>query len=86
MGYFMARNLANGVARSGGAPLLVYNRTTSKAEKLVSEIGSEKVEIAASPGQLATECDIIITSLASDAAVKSIHEEFAKALGNVRAI
>jgi 3-hydroxyisobutyrate dehydrogenase-like beta-hydroxyacid dehydrogenase len=82
MGYLMARNLARHLASqpTGASALLVYNRTVKKAEQLVAEVGTDKVKIAASPGQLATECDVVITNLASDAVVKSIYEEFAKAL------
>jgi 3-hydroxyisobutyrate dehydrogenase-like beta-hydroxyacid dehydrogenase len=82
MGYFMARNLANHRAslNNGYFPLLVYNRTVAKAERLATEIGKDKVRIAESPSQLASMCDIIVTNLASDDVVKSIYEEFAKAL------
>ena len=79
----MARNLANHKASHPvpSPPLLVYNRTVSKSEKLVKEAGGEsKVRIAESAAQLAIECDVIITNLASDDVVKSIYVEFSKAL------
>lgn len=85
MGYLMARNLANhipsGLATS--LPLLVFNRTPAKCEKLVAELGGEakgRVRIAQSAQQLAVECDVIITNLANDAVVKSVYEEFARVL------
>jgi 3-hydroxyisobutyrate dehydrogenase-like beta-hydroxyacid dehydrogenase len=85
MGYLMARNLASHIASASPQlpPLIVYNRTSSKSQKLVEELGQEKVRVSESPGQLATECDVIITNLANDEVVKSIYAEFARAI-NVR--
>lgn len=83
MGYLMARNLAKARAGhlAGSPPLLVYNRTTSKSEKLSKELGGEsKVRVAQSVADLVNECDIIITNLANDAAVKSVYDEFNKTL------
>ncbi|KAI0931630.1 hypothetical protein AcV7_001037 [Taiwanofungus camphoratus] len=81
MGYFMARNIANHRAsHPGSPPLVVYNRSTSKSEQLQEQLGENKVKIAQSPEQLALECDVIFTSLATDAVVKSVYEQFAKAL------
>lgn len=81
MGYFMARNIANHRAsHPGSPPLVVYNRSTSKSEQLQEQLGESKVKIAQSPEQLALECDVIFTSLATDAVVKSVYEQFAKAL------
>ncbi|KAF9245888.1 hypothetical protein BU15DRAFT_70949 [Melanogaster broomeanus] len=81
MGYAMARNLALSVkSRDATAPpLLVYNRTVAKAERLAQDVG-DSVRIASSPAQLATECDIIFTNLASDAVVIAVYNEFADAL------
>jgi 3-hydroxyisobutyrate dehydrogenase-like beta-hydroxyacid dehydrogenase len=81
----MARNLvANSHPNSsggGGRPhLLVWNRTRAKAEELVEELGADRVRIAKSVGEIATECDIVITNLANDEVVRAIYEEFAKAL------
>ncbi|KZT73299.1 NAD(P)-binding protein [Daedalea quercina L-15889] len=81
MGYFMARNLAKTrSAQAGSSPLLVYNRSPGKCQQLQKELGADKVQIAKSPEELVQECDIIFTSLASDAAVKSVYEQFAAAL------
>ena len=78
MGIFMARNLAtsNGL----GSPILVYNRTASKAEKLVGEIATNTATIASDPAQLVTECDVIFTNLANDSVVQSVYNHFAKVL------
>lgn len=85
MGYLMARNLANHKPSHPAAalPLLVFNRSIAKSEKLVEELGGEargKARIAQSAAQLAIECDVIITNLANDDVVKSVYAEFSKAL------
>lgn len=82
MGYAMARNLALSVKSQDVAspPLLVYNRTVSKAQALRQDVGDAVVRVASSPAQLATECDIIFTNLAHDAVVMAVYNEFAKAL------
>jgi 3-hydroxyisobutyrate dehydrogenase-like beta-hydroxyacid dehydrogenase len=83
MGYRMARNFATHKSSHPVAspPILVYNRTVSKSEKLVQEAGGEgKVRIAQSVAQLAIECDVIITNLANDDVVRTIFVEFSKAL------
>jgi len=78
MGYFMARNITK--SRQQKLPILLYNRTLSKAQKLVDEVGPEVATVASSLAQLAIECDVIFTNLANDAAVQSAYNEFAKAL------
>lgn len=81
MGYFMARNIATSrQSQSNTTPVLLYNRTLSKAQKLVDQVGSSAAKVASSPAQLATECDVIFTNLANDAAVQSVYNDFAKAL------
>jgi NAD binding domain of 6-phosphogluconate dehydrogenase len=78
MGFLIARNLARYRASHvhGSPPLLVWNRSVDKSAKLVEVVGSGKVRIANDPEQVALECDVIITSLGSDAVVKSIYERF----------
>ena len=79
----MARNLAihKNSHQIESPPLLVYNRTVSKSEKLANELGGEgKIRIAQSAAELAVECDIIITNLANDDVVKAVYEEFSDAL------
>lgn len=82
MGLPMARNLAihRHTHPVGSPPLLVYNRTNAKSEGLLKELGADKVKVAENAAEVARECDIIITSLASDAAVKAVYEEFKDAL------
>ncbi|KAI0348223.1 NAD(P)-binding protein [Trametopsis cervina] len=78
MGYFMARNLAHRLA----SPLLVSNRTRSKADSLAKELGESKIKVIENPADLALECDIIFTNLANDAVVKDAYEKFTAALLN----
>ncbi|CAL1694656.1 unnamed protein product [Somion occarium] len=66
MGYFMARNLARHPTAHISSPVLVWNRTKAKSEQLVKELGESKVQIAADPEEVARECDIVFTNLASD--------------------
>ena len=82
MGYLMARNLAKSrSSRSLEAPpLLVWNRTIPKSEKLQAELGEHEVRIAQSPAEVATMCDVIVTNLANDEAVKYVYEEYSQAL------
>lgn len=83
MGYLMARNLATHKSSHpvSSPPLLVYNRTVAKCEKLSKELGGEgKIRIAQSAAELAVECDVIITNLANDDVVKAVYEEFSDAL------
>jgi len=49
IGYHVARNLANSLSN---LPLVVYNRTSAKSEKLASELGPNKISIAQSPADL----------------------------------
>ncbi|THH11358.1 hypothetical protein EW145_g708 [Phellinidium pouzarii] len=85
MGYPMARNLAKHRHShpQGSSPILVYNRSRTKAENLLAELGQDRICIADSPEQLAKECDVIITSLASDAVVMSVYAQFKEALKEV---
>ncbi|KAF9270678.1 NAD(P)-binding protein [Marasmius fiardii PR-910] len=85
MGYFMARNLATRrpqTTMNPNPPVLVWNRSSEKAEKLLKEVGEDRIRIAQSPEQIAQECDIIVSCLANDAIVKNTYEKFAKALTN----
>ena len=86
MGHYMARNLAtHPQSRPPGAlPLLVFNRTADKARSFQSTLGAENVRIADSVGQLAVECDVIITNLATDEVVLQIYRDFAVALSASR--
>jgi 3-hydroxyisobutyrate dehydrogenase-like beta-hydroxyacid dehydrogenase len=82
MGYLIARNLANYRADhlENQPPLLVWNRSNDKSEKLQHELGERKVAIAQSVVDLAKTSDIILTSLSGDDVVKSVYKDIAAAL------
>ena len=80
MGYLMARNLANHNAQSGSPPLLVWNRSSEKAENLVNEVGPGKARVAKDLAEAVQLSDIIITSLANDQVVKSVYQQYVKIL------
>ena len=82
MGYLMARNLANHRAThlEQQPPLLVWNRSKDKSEKLLHELGERKVAIAQSVVDVATRCDIVLFSLSSDDVIRSVYKEFAATL------
>ncbi|KAG8762170.1 hypothetical protein FRC11_010686, partial [Ceratobasidium sp. 423] len=77
MGYLMARNLARHIEHP---PLLVYNRSRAKCEKLQQEVGESKVKIVDTPAELASLADITLTSLGSDDVVHSIYHDIAQTL------
>lgn len=58
----------------------IPSRTVEKSERLLKELGPEKIKIADSPEQLAIECNIVFTSLANDDVVKSVYQKFHAAL------
>lgn len=79
MGYFMARNLAKHRLLHS-TPLLIWNRTVKRAQKLADELGEERVRVASSIEELVTQCDIIFTNLANDEVVKTIYTTIADIL------
>ena len=76
MGYSMARNLTKNLP----SPLRVSNRSRSRAEQLLKELGETKVKIVDNPANLALEADIIFTNLANDTVVREAYEGFVAAL------
>ncbi|KAJ6601139.1 NAD-P-binding protein [Mycena vulgaris] len=82
MGLIMARNLANHRATHVHAspPILVWNRSPAKGDKLLAELGQNKIRIAQTLEQIVTECEIIFTMLATDQVVKSVYQQFAETL------
>jgi len=55
-------------------PLVVYNRTKSRAEDLATEVGGNKITVEESIGSVVSGADIIFTCLGDDAAVKATIE------------
>lgn len=66
MGSRMAANVA-----AGGFPLVLYNRTREKAERVAATTGGDVVD---TPGRLAAEADVIVTMLADGAALEAVYE------------
>ncbi len=67
-------NMGSAVAErvlAGGYPLLVYNRTPEKAHALVAAGAS----VAHSPAEVASEVDMVLTSLANDEAFEAVGRE-----------
>lgn len=79
MGYPMARNIATS-QKSSQKPIMVWNRTVEKAEKLANQLGKSVITVASGPAQLVSECDIIFTNLANDAVVQDIYNQFSRQL------
>jgi 3-hydroxyisobutyrate dehydrogenase-like beta-hydroxyacid dehydrogenase len=53
-----------------GHPVVVYNRTTAKAEQLGERLG---VGVAATPREAALNADVVVVSLADDTAVRAAY-------------
>lgn len=66
MGDHMARNLV-----VAGFDVVVWNRSTSKAEQLARETGCG---VVSTPKELGNETDVVITMLADDAASDAVHQ------------
>lgn len=69
MGAPMARNF-----HKAGLLHAVWNRTTERAQELARETG---VKVAAAPGALAGECDLIVTCVSRDADVIEMAQRLA---------
>lgn len=65
MGGAMAATIAR-----GGSETILWNRDASKAERLSTELG---VPIAPSPAEAAAKADVVLTSLADDAAMRQVY-------------
>ena len=72
----MGRGMIKNIVEKGKytAPLLIYNRTTSRAEKLASTLPSDKVKVSTSIEECVKESDIIFTCVGDDAAITSTIE------------
>lgn len=73
MGYGMAMNF-----HKAGSLHRVWNRTRANAETFAAETGTG---IAASPGELARDCELVLTCVSRDADVLEMIESVAPALG-----
>lgn len=61
----MARRFA-----AAGHEMVLWNRDAAKAEKVAADIGAE---VAANPSEAAAAADVVVTSLADDAAVRAVY-------------
>lgn len=68
MGSAMARRLAG-----RGFEVLLWNRTAGVAERLAGELGATVGAVAATPAGAAAEADLVLSSLADDEALASVH-------------
>lgn len=69
----MGLNMALNVLK-GGFPLIVYNRTQEKAKAVIEKGG----ELAKSPAELAARCDVVVTMVSNDAALREVSEAILK--------
>lgn len=78
----MTRNLALNAPTDDGPlpPIMIWNRTVSKAEKLMELVGDQKCRIGKDPEQIAKECDIIFVNLANDDVVRAIYGRLTSSL------
>ncbi len=59
-----------GTLRRAGRPVVLYNRTRTRAEKVAAATGAEVVDTAR---EAVAGADIVVVSLADDAAVRSVY-------------
>ncbi len=80
MGYAMSSRLAKGLKEMDPplGPLLVYNRTTSKSEKLAKELGEGLVEVVHSVEEIGKRCHFVFTSLSNDEAAVDVYAKLCK--------
>lgn len=83
MGKYMALNLAKYLSEKKLSPLRVWNRTSSKTIDLIKQSKDDSgIEMIAvdTLKEIANTCNVIITSLANDAVVKEVYQEFLSTL------
>jgi 3-hydroxyisobutyrate dehydrogenase-like beta-hydroxyacid dehydrogenase len=78
MGFFMAKNLAQHLPALQFPPLLVFNRTQTRSQKLVSELDANLIVIARDIEEIASKCDIVITNLLNDTVVREVLGQIAQ--------
>jgi 3-hydroxyisobutyrate dehydrogenase-like beta-hydroxyacid dehydrogenase len=68
----MGRGMVKNIVEKGTytSPLLIYNRTTVRSEKLASSLPSDKVKVATTIEECVKGADIIFTCVGDDAAIK----------------
>jgi len=76
MGGAMATTL-----QESGFDLVVWNRTTSKAEELAAGLGAR---VATGPDEVARLADLVVCSLSDDAALRSVYGDAGGIVGGSR--
>lgn len=77
MGSQMAKNLARHLHKQDQPPLTVWNRSADKLEAFKKMADDEGIpyQVAKDLKEVAHRCDMIVTSLGSDAAVEAVYAE-----------
>lgn len=77
MGAQMAKNLARHLHKQDQPPLTVWNRSADKLEAFKKMADDEGIpyQVAKDLKEVALRCDMIVTSLGSDAAVEAVYAE-----------
>jgi glutamyl-tRNA reductase len=78
----IAKNLATHKTShpQGSHPLLVWNRSPVKSQKLLDELGPSLIAIAKDITQVAREADIIFSCLANDEVIEDVYQQYSQAL------
>src|SRR6266436_6615199 len=83
LGFIGLGYLGSRIARrlvTAGFPMVVYDLDRTKAGKLAA-LGAE---VARDPGELASEVDVVLSSLTDDRAVQAVYLGTGDVLGNTR--
>jgi 3-hydroxyisobutyrate dehydrogenase-like beta-hydroxyacid dehydrogenase len=82
----MGRGMAKNLVEKGNLsqPLILYNRTTQRAEELSAKLGSDKTKGAKTIEEAVKPSDFIFTCVGEDPQIKEIIETAIKTPGGVR--
>jgi len=78
MGLLMSQNLHKHLTSQSLPPLIVHNRTASRADTIVAQGAIFESDLS----RLSQRCDVIFTSLSNDDAVLAVHDALVKGLGD----
>lgn len=82
----MGRGMVKNFVEKGNLsqPLILYNRTTQRAEELSAKLGSDKTKVAKTIEEAVKPAEIIFTCVSGDAQIKETIETAVKPPGGVR--